>query len=130
MSRRAFHEQSWCTTCQDPSLSCNGDHSSDPIGTPLLGSLWNTTDFGSEFGRLDVFTAWEEIPGTTRPAPEIYVGAVEPAIFSQEKQVVQGYLSIELAERLRDSLDTAIGHAKLTLSANHHMLCDCGDEHD
>lgn len=128
MSRRAFHEQSWCETCQTADRTCAGDHASVPISTPLAGSAWHDTDYGAELPRIDVFSTWDE-HGTEGVVPTVYVAAVSPkGRHSSDDQLIQGYLPLDLAEHLRDSLTTAIDHARLTLSANHHMLCDCGDE--
>jgi hypothetical protein len=122
MSRNAFHEQSWCEWCQEAKYTCSGDHASPPIQTPLTGGGWTTTDTGCEVPGINVFATWCEFEADN-PVPSVYVGITSPA----EVLTPQGYLDVEMAERLRDSLTAAIDHVKLTLCANHHLICDCGE---
>ncbi|MCT1352227.1 hypothetical protein [Gordonia sp. p3-SID1431] len=128
MSRTAFHEQAWCETCQAADRSCSGEHNSAPMSTPLTGAGWHDTDYGAELPRIDVFTIWAEYE-EDHGVPAIYVAAVSPrGLHNEDDRLIQGYLPLDLAEHLRDSLTTAIDNARLTLSSNHHLLCDCGDE--
>lgn len=90
MARRAFHEQPWCESCQAPDRVCNGDHSADPVETPLTGSGWTTTDHGVELPRVDVYAMWEEGFGDDSAVPLIYVGAVKPAIVNKHPEDIHG----------------------------------------
>lgn len=124
----AFHEQSWCEMCQDADRPCFGDHSSAPVSTPLVGTLWRDTDHGAEFPRMDVFSAWCEFEDHC--VPQVYVGACSPGQEGQKPDMVTGYLDLVMAERLRDSLTEAIDNIRLTLGGNHHLLCDCRGQHE
>lgn len=118
MSRTAFHPQPWCEDCQAPDQACPGDHSSPIVSTPLVGGGWRDTDFGCEIPRIDVFTQWVERDEIENQIPLVYIGAIS-------SNTVQGYLPVDLAVRIRDALTAAIGNARATLSADHHIICDC-----